>query len=73
MGGYEGETLACGRTTIQKRYNDNGIRIYPDGAATHAEKFTGMLAHDLTVKLEESYVTKTFGNDFVIALRALSS
>ena len=32
-----------------------------------------MFAHGLTVNLEESYVTKTFGNDFVIALRALSS
>ena len=61
------------RTAIQKRYNDNGIRIYPDGAATYSEKFTGMLAHGLTVNLEESYVTKTFGTDFVIALRALST
>ena len=25
------------RTAIQKRYNDNGIRIYPDGAATYSE------------------------------------
>jgi len=62
-----------GRTTTKKRY-DNGIRIYPDGAgATLSEKFTGMLAHGLTVDLEESYVTKTFGKEFVLALRALTS
>jgi hypothetical protein len=32
-----------------------------------------MLAHGLTVDLEESYVTKTFGKEFVIALQALTS
>jgi hypothetical protein len=59
--------------TLRNRYNDNGGRIYPNERVTFPEKFMGMLAHEITVDLEESYVTKTFGKEFVLALRALTS
>ena len=61
------------RRTLRNRYNDDGGRIHPNERVTFPEKFTGILAHGLTVDLEESYVTKTFGKEFVIALRASTS